>query len=483
MSLRVLACVLGLLALVCPAAADEPGPSVTLPPVLASAAALLRQALVIEPGPADPTPRTDALRRDAGSYRDLLRLLGFAVTTLSPATRPDLDAGLRGFARRVEPGADVAVFVLGDLRPTADGLTLAPPGTMPDRIEAEGVRLGDALRRAVERGPRALALVIDGCTGSAEACAAGLQALPRGVGALLARRAADAPGTLGPALLPALPVEGRTLPQLRDALGLDGSADLPSAFAFLPAGFLAGLPLACNGVDPELSADALRGRPTLEPLVAACREAAARYAFSPFFGAKLAAARDQEAARRALTSCAEAAALPGRFPDRTLSIRRRDGAARLPGPTPHRRRGSAPARSGADSFATAGRRSRGGLFPPPRLCSRRLLRRPRATLRARGRGAGRARARRRDHMRRLGAWYGAYDSVRFRVVPGSLDFAGCARAADCRLRGRYRLSALPAGRDAYEQQEQAFSLRLDLESGRVLAECGVAEPPAAAPCE
>ena len=89
----------------------------TLPPVLASAAAPVRQALVIEPGAADPAPRTDALRRDAGAYRDLLRLLGFAVTTLSPATRPELDAGLRGFARAVEPDADVAVFVLGDMRP------------------------------------------------------------------------------------------------------------------------------------------------------------------------------------------------------------------------------------------------------------------------------------------------------------------------------------------------------------------------------
>ena len=79
-------------------------------------------------------------------------------------------------------------------------------------------------------------------------------------------------------------------------------------------------------------------------------------------------------------------------------------------------------------------------------------------------------------MRRLGAWYGAYDSVRFRVVPGSLDLAGCARADDCRLRGRYRVSALPAGRDAFEEREAAFSLRLDLASGRVLAECGVAEP-------
>jgi len=87
-----------------------------------------------------------------------------------------------------------------------------------------------------------------------------------------------------------------------------------------------------------------------------------------------------------------------------------------------------------------------------------------------------------EHLRRLGAWYGAYDSVRFRVVPGSLDFAGCVRPEDCRLRGRYRANALPAGRDAYEEQEGAFSLRLDLTSSRVLAECGVAGPADLAVC-
>lgn len=482
MSRRVLACLLGLLALACPAAADEPGSPVTLPPVLASAAAPVRQALVIEPGSADLAPRSDTLRRDAGSYRDLLRLLGFAVTTLAPATRPDLDAGLRGFARGVESGADVAVFVLGDLRPTADGLALAPPGTAPDRIEADGVRLGDALRRAVERGPRALALVIDGCTGTAEACAAGLQSLPRGVGAVSARRAADAPGTLGPALLPGMPVEGRTLPQLRDAIGLDGSADLPVGFAFLPTGFLAGLPLACNGVDPELSAEALRGRPTLEPLVAACREAAARYAFSSFFGAKLAAARDQEAARRALTFCAEAAPYLADFPTgryRSAVETAQRGCHAPPAPTPPAPPPPAPVPTPLQlqaAEAVAGYFHRHDYGHGDSFAGLARLYGPEVEVRGVVRSAA-------DQLRRLGAWYGAYDSVRFRVVPGSLDFAGCAQAVDCRLRGRYRLSALPAGRDAYEEQEQAFSLRLDLGSGRVRAECGVAEPQVSAPCE
>ncbi len=480
--MRVLACLLGILAPVYPVGADELGSSGPLPPILASAAAPVRQGLVIEPGPADLLPRTDALRRDAGAYRDLLRLLGFAVTTLSPATRPELDASLRGFARDVQPGADVAVFVLGDMRPTADGMALSPPGTAPDRIEAEGLRLDDALRRAVERGPRALALVIDGCTGTTEACAAGLQSLPRGVGAVLAQRVADAPGTLGPALLPAIPVVGRTLPQLRDALGLEGSTDLPAGFAFLPTGFLAGLPLACNGVDPELSAEALRGRPTLEPLVAACREAAARYAFSPFFGAKLAAAQDQEAARRALTSCAETAPYLADFPVgryRTAVETARRGCQAPPAPPPSAPPAPAPVPTplqlqAAEAVASYFHRHDYGHGDSFTGLAR--LYGPEVEVR----GAVRSAA---DQLRRLGAWYGAYDSVRFRVVPGSLDFAGCAQSEDCRLRGRYRLSALPAGRAAYEEQERAFSLRLDLGSGRVLAECGVAEPAASAPCD
>ncbi len=481
MKALALASLLVALALPSPVRADEPGDAVTLPPVLASAAAPVRQALIIEPGAADPAPRTDALRRDAGAYRDLMRLLGFAVTTLSPLTRPELDAGLRGFARRVEPGADVAIFVLGDVRPTADGVALAPPGAAPANIEAESLRLGDALRRAVERGPRALALVVDGCTGAAEACAAGLKSLPRGVGAVLARRTADAPGVLGPTLLPAIPVEGRTLPQLRDALGLDSSPDLPAGFAFLPTGFLAGLPLACNGVDPELSAEALRGRPTLEPLVAACREAAARYGFSPFFGAKLTVARDQEAARRGLASCADAASYLADVPSgryRTAVEARRQSCDRPvlppapppPAPTPPPTPLQVHAAEAVAAYFHRHDYEHGDSFVG-------LARLYGSEVEVHGSVQPAA-----EHLRRLGAWYGAYDSVRFRVVPGSLDFAGCVRPEDCRLRGRYRANALPAGRDAYEEQEGAFSLRLDLTSSRVLAECGVAGPADLAVC-
>ena len=463
--------------------ANEPGGAATAPPVLASAAVPLRQALVVEPDTADTAPRTDALRRDAAAYRDLLRLLGFAVTTLSPATRPELDAGLRGFARGVAPGADVAIFLLGDLRPLADGLALLPPGSAPERAEGEGLRLGDALRRAVERGPRALALVVDGCAGTDEACASALKGLPRGVGAVLRHQDVGAAGTLGPALLPAMPVEGRTLPQLRDALGLAGSPDLSDAFAFLPAGFLAGLPLSCNTVDPTLPAEALRGRPTLEPLVASCREAAARYSFSPFFGLRLAAARDQEAARRALASCAEVPSYLANFPSghyrAAVEAAKRGCEAPPPAAPPAPVAPPAPIPTplqlqAAETIAVYFHRHEYGQGDSFAGLAR--LYGPEVEVR----GAAVPAA---EHMRRVGAWYGGYDSVRFKVVPGSLDLTGCAREADCRVRGRYRVTALPAGASAFVTRDADFSLRLDLAAVRVLAECGVAEPASAAACD
>ena len=466
-----------------PVRSDEPGGAATAPPVLASAAAPVRQALVVEPGAIDTAPRTDALRRDAGAYRDLLSLLGFAVTTLSPATRPELDAGLRGFARGVAPGADVAIFVLGDLRPLADGLALLPPGSAPERVEAESLRLGDALRRAVERGPRALALVVDGCTGTAEACASALNGLPRGVGAILRRQEAGASSTLGPALLPAMPVEGRTLPQLRDALDLASSPSLSDAFAFLPTGFLAGLPLSCNAIDPTLPAEALRGRPTLEPVVASCREAAARYSFSPFFGLRLAAARDQEAARRALASCAEAPSYLADFPSgryrAAVEAAKRACEAPLPATPPAPVTPPAPTPTplqlqAAEAVAAYFHRhdyGQGDSFSA-------LARLYGSEVDVRGAAVPAA-----EHMRRLGAWYGGYDSVRFKVVPGSLDFTGCAREADCRVRGRYHVSALPAGASAFATRDAEFSLRLNLSAGRVLAECGIAEAANAAACD
>ena len=203
------------------------------------------------------------------------------------------------------------------------------------------------------------------------------------------------------------------MPQLRDALGLAGSPDLSDAFVFLPAGFLAGLPLSCNTVDPTLPAEALRGRPTLEPLVASCREAAARYSFSPFFGLRLAAARDQEAARRALASCAEVPSYLADFPSgryrAAVEAAKRGCEAPPPATLPAPVTPPAPiptplqlqaAQAVAvyfhrhdygqgDSFAGLAR-----LYGPE--------------VEVRGAAVPAA-----DHMRRLGAWYGGYDSIRF----------------------------------------------------------------------
>jgi len=412
------------------------------------------------------------------------------VSVLDADTRPDLDAGLRAFARGVRPGADVAVLLLDEIRPTEGGLALLPAGAAAASAETEGVRPADALRRAVERGPKDLVVVGDACSGDEAACAAGLAALPRGVSAILARRSTDAPGTLRPELLPAMTVEGRTFAQLSAALadrlkgseaGLFATPTLTPSFAFLPAGFLAGLQLACNGVDPGLSAEALRDRPSLQPLVTACGEAAARYGFSPFFAAKLGVVRDQEAARRGFGSCADASAYLAAFPEGRYrpAVEARRLACAAPPPAPAPSPVSAPAPNALDLRARAAvtdyfRRHdyvQGASFSAlARLYPPQLRVRHAATTAA-------------EHLRRLGAWYGAYDDVRFSVLPDSLDLSGCGRPEDCRVRGRYQSKLLRAGVDNFEAREGDFSLRLDLGAGQVLAECGVAEASDAGPCE
>ena len=482
-----------------PAAADDAPGLRRFAPVLSSAVAPVRQALIAAPG-RDTSPDTERLLGDAAAYRDLLRLLGFEVSMLDVGTRPDLDSGLRDFGKSVRRDADVAVFLLGNLRPSEGGLALMPAGSavdaqlVPERAESEGVRPAGALRRAVESGSRVVVLITDACVGSASVCADALAALPVGVSALAARRApvsdAASPGgsSLRRALLPAMQTEGMVLPQLYGVvanglkttnLGLVATAALNPSFAFLPAGFLEGLPLACNSVEPDLGADALRSRPTLEPLVAACGDAAARYDFSPVFKAKLATVRDQEAARKALVSCAEAAAYLDAFPDgryrSAVEAHRRACAAQTvppqpvlaPAPTPPPA-ATALSRRAADAVVGYFHRhdyAQGDSFGA-------LARLYAPQVRVRGAVVSAA-----QHLRAVGGWYGAFDQIRFLLVPDSLDLSGCVREDDCAARGRYSTNALRAGETTFEHQERDFVLRFDLRAGQVLAECGVTDPP------
>lgn len=485
-----------------PAAAEDAPDAVTRhPAVLASAVAPVRQALMVVP-PASTSPRASLLNGDMAAYRDLLRLLGFDVTVIAAGTRPDLDAGVRAFTRSIKRDGDVAVFLLGSFPPIEGGLLLTPldassvPPPSADKAAIEGLKLGDVLRRFVDRGPKDVVVLADACMsrdGGGD-CAAALAGLPTSVSAILARPASRPAGNSGPLagvaslrqdLLPAMQVENRSFDQLYGVLeehlrntnvGVSGSPVLTRSFAFLPAGFFGGLPLACNKVEPDLDAEALRSRPSLEPQSESCGEAAARYGFSPYFKEKLAIVREQRAAQKAFQDCAEVtdylAAFPGGRYRAAVETRKRECANPLPSP-PRPQLGPAPdqpeselQKRAATAVADYFRRhdfQQGDSFGALARLYAPQVRVHRATV---------SRA---EHLRTLGAWYGAFDSVKFTLVPNSLDLGGCAREDDCAVRGKYEMVRLRAGENAFEQRNGDFALRFDLRNAQVLAECGVTD--------
>jgi hypothetical protein len=136
-----------LCAAIAPAMAAQIPTGVTkTPPIMASAAAPDRQALIIVPDFAGggSVPRGAVAQSDAVAYRELLRLLGFTVTTLAIDTRPTFDLETRDFAKTIKRDGDVAVFVLGSVIgaggklyvPTSD---LPPSARAPARIATEAL--------------------------------------------------------------------------------------------------------------------------------------------------------------------------------------------------------------------------------------------------------------------------------------------------------------------------------------------------------
>lgn len=450
------------------------------PPVLASRAAPVRQALIVAPAPIPG----DSSGAEAAAYRDRLRLLGFDVTVVPALPRPDLVLAFRHFAATVPPDADVAVLVLGALVPDGHSLYLLPSGAdmatlARSTIPSEGVSVTDLMSRIAGRIGRDPVAIADRCSGTND-CASVLADMPAGVSALAGAASGPAGASLALRLLPLMGEEGLTFADLGTRLGAGGptvasTPVLSRRFAFAPPGFFEGLPLACNDVDPQLGAEALRGGPPMEPLVAACEDAAGRYAFSPFFKLRLAVAEEQRAARAALTSCGQAAASAylGTYPDgryRNAVAASRQVCANPPAPPPMPTPAVAVsplqqrAKAALDDYFGRHDYQQGDNFGrlvrlyPPQF------------------SRGQATVSRTDHLRSLGAWYGGFDSVRFELGPASPDFSGCTRDDSCLVRGTVRVRTLRTGESQYGWEEDRFALRFDLAAGQVLMECGVGVP-------
>ena len=281
--------------------------SIVFTPVMTSTAAPSRRALIVIPAfsGGGMTPRGALAGSDALAYRDTLRLLGFSGMVVSAITRPALRDAIRGFADSVPHDAEVAVFVLGAVIPAGGKLYVPPSDVLPsdrtpERIPTAGLDLAAILNVIGSRGPKEVVAIVDECGGgeAKPACEIGPHTIPDGVSAIVARRVPTPSG--GDPVAGIATVRQELLPLMRepglDVLGLYGrlktklagtndgviaTAALSRSFAFMPAEFLAGLPIECNRVDPATPADTLRRYGSMATLVSSCERAAATYDFSP----------------------------------------------------------------------------------------------------------------------------------------------------------------------------------------------------------
>ncbi len=303
--------------------------SLVFTPVMTSTATPSRRALIVIPAfsGGGMTPRGALAGSDALAYRDTLRLLGFSGMVVSAITRPALRDAIRGFADSVPHDAEVAVFVLGAVIPAGGKLYVPPSDVLPsdrtpERIPTAGLDLAAILNVIGGRGPKEVVAIVDECGGgeAKPACEIGPSTIPDGVSAIVARRVPTPSGgdpvagiaTVRQELLPLMREPGLDVLDLYGRLktklagtndGVVATAALSRSFAFMPADFLAGLPIECNRVDPATPADTLRRSGSMAPLVSSCERAAATYDFSPFFKEKLSIAREQLAFQKAVAGC------------------------------------------------------------------------------------------------------------------------------------------------------------------------------------
>lgn len=313
--------------------AAAPGLAIQAATGRSSAVTTQRIALLIVPQPAAASGRAATAHADEEAYRKRLRDIGFDVWTLGPADRPQLERGLREAVARLPEDVQIAVFALGPSVGGTDDVHILPKDApsdasqRPDMLDSEGLRLSDLLRRISQRRARDLVAVVDECqpaaggrcdfdaaAGASGASIIGSERAGRRSpsGAPLAGRA-----SLREPMLGAMAQEGESFLQsfafLRRALSDSdleprASGSLTTSFAFLPQGFFAGLPSACNRIDPNADPASLRGV-NLDPPIGACEAATATYPYARAFEDRRQAGREQRAFQKATASCEDGTAI------------------------------------------------------------------------------------------------------------------------------------------------------------------------------
>jgi hypothetical protein len=280
-----------------------------------------RKAIIIVSSDLANPGRGASVAASVLAYRNRLDDLGFDTVVLGPASRPDLDRIAREAPARIQPGGEVAVFVVGPTLSANDDLYLIPSDSTADLspaspgLETETLRLSFVLRRLKASAPREIVVVVDECHAPTAATCVPAYLRETNNQSLVAARGAREPRddtteeTLRRAILAAMTVEGDAFDQFRDHLAADtapngfrieGSQPLSRTFSFFQRGHFQRVSENCFHIDPDANEVAAQDS-RIASWTQSCEADAARWPFVDAIRLHAAAGREQVAFQMAVT--------------------------------------------------------------------------------------------------------------------------------------------------------------------------------------
>ena len=283
-----------------------------------------RKAILFVSASRSDPGRIAASLQAAAAYRSKLEDLGFDTIVLGPASRPSLDQAVREIPGEIQPGSEVAVFVVGTTVSANDDLYIIPSDASLDQpsdwanVETEAFRLSFVLRRLKSAFPREIVVVVEDCLTKASTCLPSAFGEPNRLSSIVARgpsetatRGAASIDALHRSTLQAMSIEGDTFQQFHERVGVDligkgfrfeSSSPLSQTFAFFPKGHFQRVAEDCFRIDLEANEVGARD-PRITSWTQACEAYAAKWAFVDALQAHANAGREQVAFQQAVASC------------------------------------------------------------------------------------------------------------------------------------------------------------------------------------
>ena len=280
-----------------------------------------RKAILIVSSDLSNPARSAGLQASVQAYRDRLDDLGFDTVVLGPASRPALDHAIREVPTGVQPGGEVAVFVVGPTLSGTNDLYLMPSDAAVDlspaspSIEPETLGLSFVLRRLKASAPREIVVVVDECHAPTTSTCVPAYLRETSIQSLVAARGAQesrddaTEATLRRATLEAMTVEGDTFEQFRDHLAaetapsglrIESNQPLSRTFSFFQRGHFQRVSETCFRIDPDANEAAAQDS-RISTWTQTCEADSARWPFVDALRVHAAAGREQVAFQLAVT--------------------------------------------------------------------------------------------------------------------------------------------------------------------------------------